>query len=878
MATIIGPRPSLVSVSWPGEPIGEISNHQRAYSPLIYQAPQAGFIVAIGAIVREISDTNPSIYGVVWALDQDGTPGDQLGRTALSAINGTQDWQRAVAWSDPDLKGALTAIRLVAGQRFAVGVKNQSGTIELGRASGSTLSWRRSVSAASPPTDPFGPTSTGMVQPPLMYVVFEPNRDPVTALTAPADGSSVNTTTPVITGTFTDPDQPAPQGDRMAGYGIQVVRDFDGQEMWGGAGAVFAANATERSSNIFSRMYSGNPLAAGTGPYTVQAFVVDDSGAQSPLSAPRSFSINAAGQVVTDDAVNPPEKVEGASNLIDWDAKWTHPTALAMNAARVRVRIGSTRTVIKEGFLVTKAVVSSAPPGTAFTIQDTEAGIGTLEPGEYQYDVQGRATDGQFSPWSGGRSFVVNAPPTMPSNLQPPNGSSSTNRPELRWRITDPDEDFASNGQSRVQFQRPNGTTYEEVTTEYDTVEQEGFLQTDTTSVLEAVKGKYMWRVRGEDISAGILGYGPWSGWQAFYYTSGPDVDIVSPATNGAIVTTSTPTIAWTAPGQVRYRVEMFAEGAEAAFRAKDGVGSGTTFRIPAGWLVNNRDYDVAVSAWDSLNNKGTSLRRNFRVRYTGPVAPVNIQASAFANRLDPVFMGVREGSTAFISWLESTINPGEFGGYIVRRRYAGQDFGDSLRFPTITTIGQPMWWDHMAPPNVPLIYAVSQLRKVSASEVLESAVSEVTITLERQVPILCSTSNPGDLRVSAMWMDGPALRGGYTRDQSLEKTWGSGQKRIHMAPPAAYGARRVQFTITMRADERADLDTHIDAVDDLVESGHTLLWSPRRNRERMFCVIEGDSDWQMDNVGTRTRTLRLVETDYIEGLSEDLVDAAEDA
>jgi hypothetical protein len=173
----------------------------------------------------------------------------------------------------------------------------------------------------------------------------------------------------------------------------------------------------------------------------------------------------------------------------------------------------------------------------------------------------------------------------------------------------------------------------------------------------------------------------------------------------------------------------------------------------------------------------------------------------------------------------------------------------------------------------VPLTYAVSQLRKVSAEETLESEVAEIQTELPRLVPVLCSAKNPGDLRVSAMWQDGNAMGGAYIRDQALEKTWGSGQKRIHMAPPKNYGARRVNFTITIKSDDRGTLYDHADAVDDLVESGEPLLWGPPRPRARMFCVIEGDSDWKMGDIGEQTRTFKLIEIEWREGVKEDALE-----
>jgi hypothetical protein len=871
MTTTLGTR-ITASPTFPGNVIQASTVNQRAFSLPEFTAPSNGYITHLGGYLRKTTGTNVGVYLAVYAVDADGTPAQQLGRTARFIVNSAgADFQIPIAWSAVSLSGAQTSIRVLAGQRFAIAVKGDTGPLEVAAIPGTSMQWRKNNVTTGPPTDPFAPVATAVDVNPALYAQFEPNRDPTVTLTSPANAAALGTAVPTFTGTFTDLDSAAPLGDTMSAYALEVTDQATGSLVWGGAGAVFAASAAEKAAGTFSRVYAGATLTSASGPYEWRARVFDASGASSAWSAPRTFTINATGQVDTSDATTPAAKVETASSLIDWGGRWFHPTGLAANAAQVRVLIGET--VLRTGTLVTLSptVASSALPGTSFTVQDTAAGIGALAPGTYSYQIQARATDSQFSPWSTPKPFVVNAPPTVPSNLQPPNGSITTSRPLAEWNVTDPDVDdiFGVDDDSEILLTRPNGTTITITTTNYDAATQKGFYQFSSSDVLDAVRGRYTWKVRGRDTSAGTLGEGPWSLTQAFDFLAGPVVTVNAPAAN-AVVTTSVPTITWTVTGatQARFQVRAYRVDQAAAFIASPIIsGVATSYQIPTGWLQNGGVYDIDVQAWDAGNNRGVSLRRQFSVSYASPATLTNLQASPFANRHDPIIGGQLEPSSVLVSWDPSALPPNEFAGYLVRRRLVSQAIEEALAIPVITAIGQAQWIDHLAPPNTQLIYTVSQLRRVSAVEILESAAAEITMSLVRSVPILCSATDPGALRFPVMWLH-EDLGGNFERDQAIVKTWGARGRRTSIQQPAAYGAKSVQVGVNIKTDQRGGLYEHLDAVDDLVESGHVLCWAPERARERMFCVLDGKTPWHRKG-HARSRQFSLIEVDWTEGVSE---------
>src|SRR5690606_6280321 len=80
-------------------------------------------------------------------------------------------------------------------------------------------------------------------------------------------------------------------------------------------------------------------------------------------------------------------------------------------------------------------------PGGQISISWAEAGSSNLQWGtEYQYQIQGRDTNGVWSPYSNPATLRTNARPSVPTNMTPNNGAI-VDLPVLTARASDPDPD-----------------------------------------------------------------------------------------------------------------------------------------------------------------------------------------------------------------------------------------------------------------------------------------------------------------------------------------------------------------------------------------------------------------------------------------------------
>lgn len=835
---------------------GSLPN-QRAIVLGTYTPAEPGYITRLGAYARR-GDSGGRVYYAVWAVGGNGAPAQLLGRTdEITLGTSFADSSGAILWSDPDLGGAQSAVRIAAGQPLAFGLVTNTNGIDIAALPGTTTHYRRSLLPSALPTDPFGTSSTVTDVSLGFYADFTPDTKPSVSLTAPANGAALGTNTPTLVGAFTDPQSGSPIFDKLRQYYLQVRRQDSGAMLWDAPGSLFVASNAERTAAAFSRLYGGSSLTSGI-VYEWRAQVFDDSLVASDWSAWRTFTINPAGQVDTATDGAPSGKQDVASTTIDWTGRWFHPSGLSTNAVQVQIlRQGA---LFRTGALITKTVASTALPGTLFTISDTEAGIGSLQPGEYASQIRGRATDGQFSPWSDPRAFSINAAPNAPSNLQPPSGASSTSQPLLEWNISDPDADdvYGVDDDSEVEITRPNGSVVTVRTSNYDAARGVGFYQTTPTE-LNAF-GTYRWRVRGRDLSAftaGGNGDGPWSPVRTFDYISGPVVTITNP-TEGEVEATSVPIVTWTTTGQVNFQVRAYLADAPLPFKQSSVVVSGTSsFQIPAGWLRNGGSYDLDVIVTNGAAQKGTSLRRRFAVSYPNPVALTNLQASAVAQ------IRSVEPDTLLLSWDQTTYPPGEFAGYVIRRRLATQTIDEAVVLRTITVAGQNRWVDHWAPGNVTLIYTLSQLRRIGA-DVIDSP----TIELETELPLTTAVLNSaydGSKRHSMMWL-GTDFGGSFDRPEAAHDTWGGEGKPTIVTVPAQYGAQTFSLSITIQNDQYGSLYEHMDDIDALRTSGEPLCLRTERPGERIFCHIIRAPWKRASSVGQRTVRFDLEEIAYQEG------------
>jgi hypothetical protein len=842
-----------------------------------FVAPSNGYITRIGGFIRkQASVLSRYVWLEVYALDAAGTPTMLLGHTSRIPLSQTgQDVSGDLVWSDPHLNGEDTAVRLVAGQPFAVVLKAEAsgsaGNIEVAQLPDSTARhfFRTYATPNAPAPDPLGGVTSETAATLALYVEFTENTKPFITVTDPDTGAALNTSTPTFMAEFDDPQDNFPTFDKMSRYELRIAKKVGDVTVWGGAGAVFIASETERMMAEFARLYSGPPLLADGTIYTWSARVYDDSGAASNWSTPLEFTINPYGQVNTAFDGAPTGKIDTDPALIDYTARWHHPAGLSADKAQVLIyHLGSLYRIGAEVDL-SPNVVTAAPPGNLVTVQDTVAGIGKLPPGTYEYRIKIQDTTGQWSPESQpGRLFIVNSPPTIPSALQPPSGASTTSLPLLEWNVDDEDDDdvYGVDADSQLLITRPGGSQVTITTSNYDAVRGVGFWQ-GTVAVFNTF-GTFRWKVLGRDISAGVLGESPYSTENTIEFVAGPVVTITNPIED-EVQNTAVPLITWTNTGgtQSRARVVLYNRDSGLPLKAADVAGVTQQFQIPVGWLTNGGAYEITVQVWVSELSSGTSLRREFTVSYSTPATLNNVQASGALERRDYYLTP----SSILLSWQETVYPPGEFAGYVVRRREATQSPADAIVLRVLEARGQTQWKDYWAPSGVLLIYGISQLRRVG-SETLESPIVEVEEQINLVVPVLCSAKDALTYRMPLMYIEDDWDFAGADpyRDNDVKVyTWASkGKPTIIDVPDEQTGEpREVSFSMTIKSDARGHLYDHYKDWEDMARSKHPLLLRTEWEHERMYCKIK---QWSASRggVGERVISATLEEIDFVPGES----------
>lgn len=866
----IGVRLSNGSGGW--ESVERNNKNVRAYSlsgapnGVTYVTTAPLYITHVGAWMRR-DDSGDGKRPRVWFAIYDGSddePGRLLGYTSRVDVgNNGQEVSAAIQWVNPILGAPAGAVRLPANQRIFIAFKLENERAEIASIGPSAGYYYRSVGAeGNPPLDPFTSQGEGGGKALSLFALTTENLKPTAVQVAPANGAALNPNAVLFTVASTDPHQTAPWYDRMTQFQIEVTTTTN-VLLWD---ATFDAQPAERLNMTAARQYAGLTLLEPGTTYRWRIRTSDDSYTWSDWSGYRTFTINPQGQVTTDGA--PTGKLDNDASAITYNAKWHHPTGLAMNQARLRILRASDLSTVKVATQDrSPTVASTAAPGTPFTMPASL--IGALPPGYYAYTIEGRSTDGQYSPPSAPRLFNVNFPPTTPSNLQPPTSAQVVSSyPLLEWNIADPDTDevFGIDGDSQVEITRvSNGAVTTYATNNYNPTTGKGYLQLTNTHL--PAPGLYTWRVRGRDTSAGAQGIGGWSASQQINYQAGPVVTVNTPAYEGT-ATAAQPTVDVTVNQAVsRYEVRIYDED-QALPKASSGqvtltpAATGFTFTMPAGWVRNKKRYDLEVAVWTALNAEGRSLRIPFTVDFAPAESPLGFAAEGQRDRWDP------EGqtSTVVLSWGITQMPPGEFGGYNIYRRRATDDPDAWILLRTITAPGQTTWRDYWAPGNVMLVYGLSQMQRVGQGDqidIVESEIVEASTELNLLVPVLNSVYDP-QLRWPVMWLSN-GLRGKTERPSASYVTWGSKNKATQVTTPAEFDTRTVDLSVTLRTDDRGHLFDHVAALEDLVRPGHPLLYRYPRSEEDMYCSKETWS-WGRGTTGTRDVSISLRETDFTPG------------
>lgn len=831
----------------------------------------SGFLHTIGMLARRSGANNGKSQLAVWDADPvSGAPTKRLGYTATITIAGLNHYEDTLAWSsrDAELGVVGAAVPVVAGTSYWLGDQNDSAGVEIatnGVSSPTATIYRRAVGSGVLPTDPFGVAAQATPRPGQIYAYVTPSTDPLATITGPA--ALISTATPTITATIADAEFGAPWRDRIASYVIELREQGETVLLWNPS--AFIATSAEKTANAISRVYGGPSL--GSGAYELRIQVIDSAGKVGPFTDWYPFTV--ANQGAVDVSAATPTGKQESGIVTTWSAVWTHPSALAANGARVRIlsgtqvlRGGDTAPIITLSPTVADGATISLTDAT--TVALTHTPNGALPSGSYTWQMQARDTAGGFSPWSVAIPFTVNFAPNQPTGLRPDSGSRSPVRPRIDWLISDPDADdvLGVDLVSEYEITRlSNSNVVTNRTPNVDLATGRGYLDITTTEMPAA--DDYQWRVRGVDLSAESAGtgLGGWSAPTLFTLTLLPVVTITVPTAN-QVLQTSSPQIAWTVASgtQSFFRVEVslpnvtepfWGSGLIAASNPTSGV-----YNIPAGVLENGLTYDVRVVTLGPGDVESASLKVRFTVSF--PTADTVNNVLATLKRTDVDY----EATIVTLSWDVTGYTQLEFGGYIVARREADQPASEAVVIAFIREAGQNTFDDYHAPPNVELIYTLSQLRKVGG-DIRQSPITEATITVPLTTPVLASMLSGADLRAPVMMLSDEFAQG-FRKRSNLLDVWGTGDKPMLVRSPRGRGSVPLAVGFFLIDDERGTLHQHMARWTAIVESGDPF--SLRTETRRYICAIDASEDWlhRTEHLGVMKVELTLSEIFWNESVS----------
>lgn len=855
MSVILGIQISAQPVSF--VTVNASTNNQRAIHTTVFVPIDPLFVTHLGMWMRRGGSDNSKVQFAVWAPSDvnPNVPGARLGYTGTVTVTGGPssagaNYEAAIVSTDVD-GTAGTALRLLPGQKYFFGFEVQTAGMDYGRGDVATTHYRRSVGGGNP-TNPFGTASTSNELTPALYAVCETNTAPVVTMTAPPAGTS--NVTPTIAGTVTDAESASPLRDRMARLWIQVRHASTSVLVWDTGWLV--ATTAERTAGAFTRIYAGTTLIPGE-TYEARAQAEDDVGGVSDWATWSSFEIFFGGMV--DVSASTPLGKQETGIITPWTARWTHATALAMNAAEIRLLVGGV--VQKTSPTITKAAADNA----IFSLSNTEATFATalapLPPGQYTYQVRGRSSDSVWSPWSDAVAFSVNSPPNQPSNLRPVSGVTVSARPRLEWNLSDPDlDDVLGIGLiSEVEITVPGGSISSFQTSNVDPSFGNGYFQLTATEA--PTNGAYTWRVRGYDSSATL--FGPWSAPATFTLVTAPIVTITSPVDRSTI-STGTPQIAFSVTdGTIsRYRANLYRAGATLPFFQSEwisvvGTVTDGIFPVPAGWLHNATIYEATITIETPTALSATSPRVQFTTLYPDADGVAAFQISPLQNDRDV------EATSVLLSW--DRTGYADFAGYVIWRRGADDDPAEAVPIRLIKSPGQTTFIDHHPPPNEALIYGATQLRRVGA-DIRSSPIVEAEIEVPLTVPVLVSMTRGATIRTPLKWLS-TGLSGGFEAPDAEAATWGTRGIPTSLSAPEGYGAETMAVKFTIRGDQWGTLAEHFAGVRDVLKSGDDF--ELRQERWRLFCRLVRRGNWwsRGDVPGTIDITLSVKEIAWQEAI-----------
>lgn len=812
-----------------------------------------GWITNIKAWVKKPDDQGSTTVSFgVWANDGvGGAPKTLKGLTPTysvskngEVVNGT------LATALPVLPNTTFYIGVAAGSLgFKVGAGNQDGTRWTYRSGTSNVSMFTSASA-----------STG--QKLSIWALFQENNAPgAPSNPTPANGGSITTANPAFAADCSVGTNDLSAGDAIE-YGRWEIKTAAGAMVWSGV----VPNSL--SGNRVGWTYFGNPLQPGVS-YTWRVQGIDKLGLAGPWSNAWTFSYAGTGggteAAVMDASYDPSPtgKVTAEPDALTWKARWTHTSK---NAKYVRVLV-YTGTGANDLFLTSDwhEKASGNTPGSTVSVTSNNVNITKNKlpkAGSYWYGMQAKTNDDFVSPlphlFAGGLwPFAFGTGPQIPTDLQPTDARVSI-PPTLSWICLDPDEDAVEgvNVDWQVELTRTDTspsqtTTY--TTSAYDADTQRASLDLAAASPSLPNKGTFKWRVRGR--TSGVPG--PWSDvYGRFELVEGPKILVTVP-TAGQVFATSTPTIAYTVTANgplVSYKVSIYERGSSAPVYDSGWIGgSPGSHLVPAGYLVNQKSYEVEVSGLNGNDKEGRSPRVAFAVSYAPPRAVDAVWCEKLRGGGDV------EDTAVLVSWTPGPLDATSFASYVVKRTVVGGAASEQdVIAARVTARNQTTWIDWHAPAGLPLVYTLFVATGTGAAEVLSTGVAADEVELALSCVVITSAQRGGSARAILRWK--PATRSGeWTQQQQVYTTWGS-----RGLPTVFYGAGTqsvVDASFKLVNDADGDRHDYWRNLRDLFAAQEIVSY--RDERQRFFgriAKLSYDMEDNSDDVSLRIEQVAFTE------------------
>lgn len=342
--------------------------------------------------------------------------------------------------------------------------------------------------------------------------------------------------------------------------------------------------------------------------------------------------------------------------------------------------------------------------------------------------VRVRAYDGiSYGDWdesNGVFTISQNDPPAAPDNLSP-NGTTVDRATVVRmsWRHNDPD---GNDPQSKFELNwRLQGNSSWTVITQ-NTVNQYYDMPINTLPA-----GKIEWRVRTYD-QGGLVG--PYSTITVFTAAGKPTTPIITSPVNNSTITDAYPTITWSHPDQVQFRVRVFRTSDNVMLFEEIRTSPNKALSVSTA-LANSTAYYVNVAIADNSGIWSNDARVNFTVSYTQPNVPTvsnvvdNINGSITISVLNPFATG-NTPRTEYNDFYRKTGN------------------GEWIKLARVTnpSTGLVTWTDRTLTPNATEVYKVRAVGSNGAY--IDSATMTVVVSLrDTQIAVASNTLSYVTLR-----------------------------------------------------------------------------------------------------------------------------------